>query len=176
MWWKQLMFWIMSWNILIKLFKLKFFRRVLIWPPLIICVGGSWLKKTWCCVMPSCCSLRARIGSQLCPVPSLVSVVLAGKSVHWVWGGGSVPERLYEVWIKSDEGARAVFEMCSVMGICLGREAWSIVLGRHSELWSALLLCQSISTSSPVCTHSLPCRRWLSEGWPNAIWIYYDAC
>lgn len=66
-------------------------------------------------------------------------------------GRGRVPERLYEVWIKSGEGARAVFETSSVMGICLSREAWSIVLGRHSELWSALLLCQSISTSSPVC-------------------------
>lgn len=94
-------------------------------------------------------------------------------------GGGRVPERLYEVWIKSGEGARAVFEMCSVMGICLSREAWSIVLGRHSELWSALLLCQSISTSSPVCaplalnTHCP--RSQKGDQMRYAIWIYYDA-
>lgn len=33
-----------------------------------------------------------------------------------------------------------------VTSICLSQEAWSIGLGRHSELWSALLLCHSIST------------------------------
>lgn len=50
------------------------------------------------------------------------------------------------------KGARAVLEMCFVMSICLSQEAWSTGPGRHSELWSALLLCHSIST----CLRALP--------------------
>lgn len=68
-----------------------------------------------------------------------------------------------------------------VMSICLSQEAWSIGLGRHSELWSALLLCHSISTFLWALPWLLPPTALLlsprvTKSGKNKIWRISFQC
>lgn len=89
---------------------------------------------------------------------------------RWLWQCEDEPKG------NLDREARVMHDKCFVMSICLSREAWSIGLGRHSELWSALLLCHSICTFVYVLPWLLPPTVLLSvqlKGRPNQVWTTY---